>query len=57
MPGIKGQKWSSEKRKPEKHKCNVSVSDRVYKKICKIADKKQWSKSKVIENILEEKLR
>lgn len=54
MSGIKGQKWADSKRKTPKIKCNVALPKKVYAKVLKMSNKKEWSISKTIEKIVTE---
>lgn len=52
MPGVKGQKWSADKRRPSK-KCNIAVPMKNYEIIEKMARDNNISISKCLNWIID----
>ena len=52
MSGIKGQKWSEEKRRPKKIKCNLALEKMTAEKVLDIATAHDWSVAKTLSKIV-----
>lgn len=53
MPGIKGQKWSTEKRRPTK-KCNVAIPEKSYQVLLKLADKHGMNMNQILNHAIQQ---
>jgi hypothetical protein len=52
MPGVKGQKWGEDKKRPKRIKCGISLPEDIYKVVKKKAADMDWSIAKTVVNIL-----